>query len=197
MPSDEATVDGRVLRGRRNRQAIVDALLELYHENVVDPTASEIAQRAGLSVRSVFAHFEDREALVEAVSDAQRPIFLALLEPDPPSADLGDRIRWLARARSTYFENTHPVWKAALRYVDEQPAVARRVAKDFRALRGQVESVFAPEIAGRHGDDRRLLVDALDVVFSYDVWRRLLENQCLGLECAVRVIERMAHGVLR
>ena len=44
----EPAADGRVLRGERNRQAIVDALLALYEEGVLRPSANEVAERAGV-----------------------------------------------------------------------------------------------------------------------------------------------------
>jgi TetR/AcrR family transcriptional regulator of autoinduction and epiphytic fitness len=58
-----ATTDGRVLRGERNREAIVEALLELYQEGDPQPPARAIAERAGVSLRTVFQHFNDMDTL--------------------------------------------------------------------------------------------------------------------------------------
>ena len=55
--------DGRTVRAERTRQALVDALLGLLDAGVLSPTAAAIAQRAGVSERSLFQHFPDREAL--------------------------------------------------------------------------------------------------------------------------------------
>ena len=55
--------DGRTVRAERTRQALVDALLSLLDEGQLQPTAERIAVRAGVSERSVFQHFPDREAL--------------------------------------------------------------------------------------------------------------------------------------
>ena len=54
-----SSVDGRNLRRQRNRQAIVNALLELYEEGRIDVSASLIVERAGLSERSLFRYFDD------------------------------------------------------------------------------------------------------------------------------------------
>ena len=59
----QTATDGRVLRGERNRSAIVEALLALLEEGGAKPSAKEIAERAGVSLRSVFQHFDDMEAL--------------------------------------------------------------------------------------------------------------------------------------
>jgi AcrR family transcriptional regulator len=196
MANDVTHVDGRVLRGRRNRQAIVDALLELYNEGVIDPTARQIAERAGVSTRSVFAHFEDRERLVEAVASTQAPKLRRLVDPDPPQVDLQGRIEWLTMMRSQYFEETQSVTRAALRYRDEQPAIARRMKRDGAVLRSQIESVFATELVGRTGDDRVMCLDALDATFGFELWRRLRSTQNLDGSRAQSVIAYIALRLL-
>src|ERR671918_2160584 len=84
--------EGRTVRAERTRQALVDALLGLLDAGDLSPTAAAIAQRAGVSERSLFQHFPDREALFEAVARQQyervmptlRPVD-ASLPPDEPN----------------------------------------------------------------------------------------------------------------
>ena len=61
------TEDGRHARRDRNRLAVVDAMLELYVEGNLDPSSDEIAERAGLSPRSLFRYFEDLDDLGQEV----------------------------------------------------------------------------------------------------------------------------------
>ncbi len=51
-------VDGRVERRERNRAAVVDAMVSLLDEGVLDVTLERAAERAGVSVRSVFRYFD-------------------------------------------------------------------------------------------------------------------------------------------
>jgi len=53
--------DGRVTRGLRNREAIVDALLACYEAGDLRPSLPEVAARAGVSLRSVHNHFDDAD----------------------------------------------------------------------------------------------------------------------------------------
>ena len=46
-------VDGRVTRTLRSRLAICDACLDLVQEGVLQPGADQIAERAGVSRRSI------------------------------------------------------------------------------------------------------------------------------------------------
>ena len=64
-----SSVDGRNLRRQRNRQAIVNALLELYEEGRIDVSAALIVQRAGLSERSLFRYFDDLNDLYRTACD--------------------------------------------------------------------------------------------------------------------------------
>ncbi len=53
-------IDGRRLRSERTRQYIIEAYLVLLRESPRLPTAAQIAERAGYSVRSLFERFPDR-----------------------------------------------------------------------------------------------------------------------------------------
>ena len=67
MQDSAAPVDGRAARAARTRDAIVEATVALVEAGDVRPTAPRIAGRAGVSVRSVFQHFDDLSALYTAV----------------------------------------------------------------------------------------------------------------------------------
>ena len=69
MQESAAPIDGRAARAARTREAIVDATVALVEEGDLRPTAPRIAERAGVSVRSVFQHFDDLPALHTAVVD--------------------------------------------------------------------------------------------------------------------------------
>src|SRR5580692_2535850 len=62
-------VDGRRLRSERTKQYIIEAYLTLLRQNPRPPTASQIAERAGYSVRSLFERFPDLLSLSLAAAD--------------------------------------------------------------------------------------------------------------------------------
>jgi AcrR family transcriptional regulator len=55
--------DGRTARSHRSRRAIVDAMRALHAEGDLRPTAPRIAERAGVSLRTVWQQFTDMETL--------------------------------------------------------------------------------------------------------------------------------------
>src|SRR5215472_12649421 len=100
-------IDGRVTRGERNRDAIVDALLASYESGTLRPSVPEVAARAGVSVRSVHNHFADVEALRAEVAERQWQRHASLLGP-------AGGIDELVEQRAAFFEAVTPVRRAAL-----------------------------------------------------------------------------------
>src|SRR4051812_13114522 len=116
MAAPDAThrEDGRAARARRTRDAIVTALLELLEEGDLRPTGDLIAGRAGVSERSIFQHFPERDQLLAAVGERQRERVLAIVERIPPELPLDERIDRLVDQRARVWEYIAPVRRAAL-----------------------------------------------------------------------------------
>ena len=61
--------DGRRLRSERSQTAIIEAALTLMEEGTLVPTAQQIADRAGVGIRSFFRHFADMDSLFLAADE--------------------------------------------------------------------------------------------------------------------------------
>ena len=168
-PDTETTerIDGRIARGERTRSAIADALYDLLQEGHADISARTIAQRAGVSLRSVFQHFDDIEAVYAEVAvrqaDAINP-YLASIDPLVPIAERVDR---LVAARDEMYAIIAPVRRAlnVHRTARTSPLVRNNLNRLHRALREQVAETFPREVAG----DERLLAQ-IDVCLSFESW---------------------------
>jgi TetR/AcrR family transcriptional regulator, regulator of autoinduction and epiphytic fitness len=143
----ETTLDGRSARAERTREKVVDALLELLDGGDARPTAERIAARAGVSERTVFQHYADREALFEAVGDRQAARVLPTLEVIPPELPLAERIDRFTKQRARLLERLSGVRRGALLLEPESPAVADGLAMARRLKAAEIERVFAAEIA--------------------------------------------------
>jgi AcrR family transcriptional regulator len=188
----ETAADGRVVRGARNRQAIADALLAFYDEGGFRPSAAQIAQRAGISVRSVHNHFADMEALRAEVAERQWARYAVFVEVPPVEATLDERVRVIIERRSALYEAITPVRRAALLMVHESPAVANGLERLNRFLRSQIANLFQPELADRPVE----VLDAIDVCLSWDAWDRLRSKQRLGATAARRVLTSTVLALL-
>src|SRR5437868_14606923 len=168
-------VDGRVQRGTRNREAIVDALLACYEGGDLRPSVPEVAARAGVSARSVHNHFVDVEALRAEVAQRQWERYAPLV---------GDvaTIDELITNRVTFFEAVTPVRRAALLSAHDSPTIARNLGRLDHLLRRQLEGVFRDADAD--------VLDALELATSWDAWNRLRTAQRCSVARARRLVER-------
>lgn len=190
--------DSLVFRDERSKAAIVDAMLGLYHRGVPDPTALEIADQAGVSLRSVYFHFADLEALALEAVGRQRTQIEPLLATPITTGSLDDRIGDLVERRCELFEVVTPVRRAALLLRHRSPTVDENLAVLAKVLRDQLALVFAPELADEEarGGPRCSLLDALDLVTSWESWERLRTSQALTRDRARAVLQRSIRGLL-
>lgn len=165
-------VDGRVLRGARTKGRIVQALLDLVTDGVVNPTAASIAERAGVSVRSVFQHFDDLEALYADLAAEQAARVAPLLESLERPESLADRIDALVEQRRELFEAITPVRHAIGGRVADSPALRRRLEEISTALRRQVAQQFDAELSGLGSGEAAMLLDVVDTLSSFEAWDR-------------------------
>src|SRR5678815_218673 len=61
--------DGRIVRGLRTRQSLIQATLDLIQAGDVEPTSAAIATIAGVSSRALFQHFTSLADLYAAAFD--------------------------------------------------------------------------------------------------------------------------------
>ena len=64
----------------------------LLEEGYLRPTSAEVAERAGVSLRSVFQHFEDMESLYAAVADAQMERLGHFVSQEVAEGPMGSRM---------------------------------------------------------------------------------------------------------
>jgi TetR/AcrR family transcriptional regulator of autoinduction and epiphytic fitness len=200
LPSMEAASkhrDGRTVRAERTRKALVEALLALLDEGELSPTAAAIAARAGVSERSLFQHFPDREALFEAVARQQYDRVMPTLRPVDATLPLGERIDQFTRQRARLYELIAGVRRAALLIEHESPAVAGWLTTARRAKAAETERVFRRELEAIPGDEREPVRAALVAVCAWTAWDSWRTHQRLGVGRARAAMAAAIEALLR
>jgi TetR/AcrR family transcriptional regulator, regulator of autoinduction and epiphytic fitness len=172
--------DGRTVRAERTRQALVDALLALLYEGQVQPTAERISARAGVSERSLFQHFADREALYQAVAVQQYERIVPTLDPIDASLPLEERIEAFASQRGRLLETVTLVRRAALLLEPESEVVSGWLQSTRRQKAREVERVFRPELEKVEQSERGVLLTALVAASAWTAWEGLRAHQRLS-----------------
>ncbi|HET6950457.1 MAG TPA: hypothetical protein VFI47_08780 [Acidimicrobiales bacterium] len=189
---DTKVVDGRVQRGLRSRNAVLDAILDLLGEGSTLPTAQMVSDRSGVSVRTIFRLFDDMASLHQAAAARQAERLRSLVVPLAGDGPVADRIAALVRNRADVYEAISPVRRAAVRLADTSPAIALELGWAHALFRRQVAGTFARELATAVPE----LLDALDLATSWEAWERLRTIQALDRDRAAAVVARALTALL-
>ena len=186
-------LDGRRLRRQQNREEVLDALLALWDEGVYDASTAQVAERAGLSPRSLFRYFDDVDDLSRAAISRQQRRALTLLDPGVgPGAPTADKVRGVAEARVRLFESIIPAARAA-RASAHRNAVVRHELRESRAyLRRQLRRLFSPELAGA----APTVLPALDALCSFETYDLMRTDQGLSRARTISTIAAAMTALL-
>jgi hypothetical protein len=166
--------DGRRLRRSLNRQAVVDALLDLYDEGNLRPSTDEIAERAGISPRSLFRYFEDTEDLARDAMARQQMRVLPLLGITVAAdASLKDRIQAIVDQRLRLFSKTMGAATVHRLHVPFNEEMARHLVTSRAILRSQVRTLFTPELTALSDERAEAALATADVLLSFESYCHL------------------------
>ncbi|MGK0274578.1 MAG: AcrR family transcriptional regulator [Ilumatobacter sp.] len=168
--------DGRSLRRSQNRNAVIVSLFQLIREGSLDPSVPEIADRAGVSHRSVFRYFDDLNDLVRlAVDHGVHEAMPLRTITDLGIGPLERRIDIYVETRLRVHARAYAVNRVAHLKAQKIPAIEEGLRALTVITRSQMAEHFALEFD--RSPDPEILLDALMVLTSfeaYDYQRRLL-----------------------
>jgi AcrR family transcriptional regulator len=188
--------DGRVVRGLRTRQSLIQATLDLIQAGDVEPTSAAIATIAGVSSRALFQHFTSLADLYAAAFDLAVSRAFDRVRPVDGDAPLSSRIDLLVSDRSELFEQWLPVWHFAERVRSVAPAVGLGVTQLRRLLRERLAAWFATELGNLEPASHDLVLDALDLAFGLDSWMNMREQLRLSPLHASRTWRFTAEAIV-
>lgn len=179
--------DGRIARGERTREAIMDAHRACLLEGVLKPTGRLLAERAGISLRTLWSHFNDLEAVMSASAQEWLERDAALRVAIAPDERLDRRLDAYCRMRVARLEQIAPAARSAALGEPFSPALQASRREHVQRVRDDIEQVFARELE-RAGEGRDTLAAALFVVSSWPNWSSLRDDLALEVPDAERVM---------
>jgi AcrR family transcriptional regulator len=171
-------------------------LLSLLSEGSLRPTGALIASRAGVSLRSVFQHFDDLEALFAAVAARQADRIDSMRVPLPLSGPLDTRVSAFVDQRARVYEFIAPVRRAAILQEPFSPTLRRGRDRLDRVGASELAEVFAGEFLAVDQVSRRDVTAALCAATSWEAWEHLRARQQLGVAGAKRAMARTINALL-
>ncbi len=186
-------VDGRTARRDRNRDVVLDAALELFAEGHIEPNAMLVADRSGLSERSVFRYFEDTDALLRAAIARHLERTLPLFEvPGLGEGPFADRVDRLVTHRLKLYAAVAPTARAAVYRAHTNELIRGQLEQARERLRVQLEAMFAPELTAMPAAKRRATLAAADALFQFEA----VEHLCVHLELTTAQADEALRNAL-
>lgn len=170
-PSDDEAIssDGRTMRRTRNRASVIDALLEMIREGDLRPAASEIADRAGVSHRSIFRYFDDLDDLVRTtIAQAFGEASELSVIPHIGEGTTAERIDHLVDSRLALYAFVDRPMQLARTRSYSIPTIDDEIAGVAQMFRDQIHLHLASELSHLDQEQCSAVVDAVLVLTSYD-----------------------------
>ena len=185
-------LDGRIQRSVRSRQSIIDAMIALVEEGELQPTGQQVADRAGVGLRTVFRHFEDMETLFSELRERVESELRPQLASHPPArGSFEERLLLITHGRARVFERI-AMFKRSERMQRWSSAVLQAAHTGF--LRETREHLLEslPEIASLPPE----LQQSCEVVAGFEYWDLLRTDQGLGVARAEETVRETLRRLL-
>jgi TetR/AcrR family transcriptional regulator of autoinduction and epiphytic fitness len=188
-------IDGRTARAERTRNAIVEAHLELIGEGDLKPTGERIAERAGVSLRALWANFKDMEALFAASGARLSERQDAEYHPVSVDQPLPKRIDEFCRQRARILELIAPSARAAQLLEPFSAQLRSNRAQNIARVQREIRELFGQELDAA-GAAREQLYHSLTVASTWAAWSMMRDELHLGIDEATGVMVRTVTALL-
>jgi len=190
-------IDGRRLRSERTKQLIIEAYLALAHERSPQvPTAAEIAERAGYSVRSVFERFPDIHTLQVAAADYALVQVAALAPARNRDGDRRTRISTHVDTRARSCERWLPLWRSLIFNQGNSPELKQRAVESRQRVVERLEFMYEPELSTLDRSGRHDLLIVLEALTDVESWARMREFFGMSFEEACETWQQAIDRLL-
>ncbi len=176
--------DLRLLRERRSHDTLTGR-----HQRIVESSATvkEIAERAGVTRPTVYAHFPDARSLLQACSGRVRE---TVPPPDPAAwrsiSDPSERLETALRDLYGYYERLEPLLENVQRDAAVMPIVAEMNAYRVRCLEEIRELLL--EAWPKRARARVRLRRAIGHALEFGTWQSLRRQGCRTNNEAVQLV---------
>jgi AcrR family transcriptional regulator len=183
--------DGRKHRSQKSQVRIVNAMLELVAQGNLEPSADQIADIAKVGRRSVFRHFKDMDALYREITNSIAATMGSIVLQPFEATDWQGQVLELVDRRAAGFEKMKPFLLAGQVHRHRSPFLKGSHAQFVEMLRRILLGLLPRDIARNF-----VLVEALDMLLSFENWSRLREDQGLSVAKSKQVLKQAIESLL-
>lgn len=176
---------------------MLDAVLELFAEGRLAPSAPEVAGRAGVSLRSVFRYYEDTESLIRAALARRMELLAPIFEvPDVGQGTFADRVSRFVDCRLRLYREVAPSARVSIVAAQKSPLIADQLTGVRLKQRQQLDAMFEPELSALPEPVRSQAASALDTLFQFESVEHLIRHSGSSEQQVAGVLTNALHRLL-
>ena len=169
--------DGRRLRSLTSQNIIVDAMIILVQRGILEPTAQQVADEAGIGIRTVFRQVQDKENLFSKMDEKVRADLQEILDrAAQPQGNLEERIEGLIELEAELFENNLQFLRATLANKWKYNTLQKNYERNQRNIKSLLYA-WIPELKNL-SESKQILLTSVN---SAGYWIELRENLVLSV----------------
>ena len=169
--------DGRRLRSVTSQNIIVDAMMTLIQRGILEPTAQQVADEAGIGIRTVFRQVQDKENLFSKMDEKVRAALQETLKKATnPRGNLEERIERLIELEAEIFEKNLQFLRATLANKWKYRTLQKNYERNQRNIKSLLYT-WIPEL-NNLPESKQILLTSVN---SAGYWIELRENLVLSI----------------
>ena len=169
--------DGRRLRSLTSQNIIVDAMIILVQRGILEPTAQQVADEAGIGIRTVFRQVQDKENLFSKMDEKVRADLQEILDRAAhPQGNLEKRIEGLIELEAKIFEKNLQFLRATLANKWKYNTLQKNYERNQRNIKSLLYT-WIPELKNL-SESKQILLTSIN---SAGYWIELRENLVLSV----------------
>ena len=175
--------DGRRLRSLTSQNIIVDAMIILVQRGILEPTAQQVADEAGIGIRTVFRQVQDKENLFSKMDEKVRTDLQEIFDRAVhPQGNLEERIEGLIELEAEIFEKNLQFLRATLANKWKYNTLQKNYERNQRNIKSFLYT-WIPEL-NNLSESKQVLLTSVNTA---GYWIELRENLKLSVTGAKKL----------
>ena len=175
--------DGRRLRSLTSQNIIVDAMIILVQRGILEPTAQQVADEAGIGIRTVFRQVQDKENLFSKMDEKVRADLQEIFDrAAQPQGNLEERIEGLIELEAEIFEKNLQFLRATLANKWKYNTLQKNYERNQRNIKSLLYT-WIPEL-NNLSESKQVLLTSVNTA---GYWVELRENLKLSVTGAKKL----------
>ncbi len=183
--------DGRRERSRNSRSRIIKAMMDLIVEGDINPSAAKVAEKAGVGLRSVFRHFDDKESIYSEMNTILWDAYSPELNRPFSSNDWREQLLELIERRAGVWEKTAPFRLSTSIQRFRSPTLMENYRRLLETERKARDRLLPEHVKNDSNRARAILLST-----SFDTWRLFRHDEELSNKKTIEVMRQLLRDIL-